>query len=245
MVATLVAPDRAHGDRCGARRRLWPWRAAWLSVWRSAFSCCRRDEPPARGRCYGPRGRPEQQRILVVANETLSGRGAARRDRAPCRRRGYGGVRRVPRPQHEAEDLDARTTTGPVRGRTQRLQGMLPRAPTGTVLKADRRHRRRRSGAGAGGRPAPVFGADEVIVSTHPPGRSHWLERDVVERSRERFDVPITHVVVDLERERVRTWPLAAASRRSYYLTASVPFIPACSWPGTGIEPRCRPRDRR
>ena len=25
-----------------------------------------------------------------------------------------------------------------------------------------------------------MFGADEVIVSTHPPGRSNWLERDVV-----------------------------------------------------------------
>jgi hypothetical protein len=52
-----------------------------------------------------------------------------------------------------------------------------------------------------------VFGADEVIVSTHPPGRSHWLERDVVERARERFDVPITHVIVDLERERGLTPP--------------------------------------
>jgi GABA permease len=55
-----------------------------------------------------------------------------------------------------------------------------------------------------------VFGADEVIVSTHPPGRSHWLERDVVERARERFDVPITHVVVDLERERGVSPPPAA-----------------------------------
>jgi len=47
-----------------------------------------------------------------------------------------------------------------------------------------------------------AFGADEVIVSTHPPGRSNWLERDVIARARERFDLPITHVVVDLERER-------------------------------------------
>jgi ABC-type uncharacterized transport system permease subunit len=45
-------------------------------------------------------------------------------------------------------------------------------------------------------------GAHEVIVSTHPPGRSHWLERDVVRRARERFEIPITHVVVDLDRER-------------------------------------------
>ena len=46
-----------------------------------------------------------------------------------------------------------------------------------------------------------VFAADEIVFSTHPPGRSNWLERGVVERVRERFDLPITHVVVDLERE--------------------------------------------
>jgi hypothetical protein len=46
-----------------------------------------------------------------------------------------------------------------------------------------------------------TFGADEIIISTHPVGRSNWLERDVVEKARERFAVPITHVVVDLERE--------------------------------------------
>jgi membrane protein implicated in regulation of membrane protease activity len=46
-----------------------------------------------------------------------------------------------------------------------------------------------------------TFGADEIIISTHPEGRSNWLERGVVERARERFAVPITHVVVDLERD--------------------------------------------
>ncbi len=43
-----------------------------------------------------------------------------------------------------------------------------------------------------------TFGADEIVISTHPPGRWHWLERNVVGQARERFDVPITHVVVDL-----------------------------------------------
>jgi hypothetical protein len=46
-----------------------------------------------------------------------------------------------------------------------------------------------------------TFGADEIIISTHPEGRSNWLERGVVENARERFAVPITHVVVDLRRE--------------------------------------------
>jgi GABA permease len=47
-----------------------------------------------------------------------------------------------------------------------------------------------------------TFGADEIIISTHPPGRSNWLEKDVIAHARERFDLPITHVVVDLEKER-------------------------------------------
>jgi hypothetical protein len=46
-----------------------------------------------------------------------------------------------------------------------------------------------------------TFGADEIVISTHPPGRSHWLERGVVDGARERFDVPVTHVVVDIEHQ--------------------------------------------
>ena len=38
---------------------------------------------------------------------------------------------------------------------------------------------------------------DELVVSTHPLGKSHWLERGVVEKARERFALPVTHVVVD------------------------------------------------
>jgi nucleotide-binding universal stress UspA family protein len=44
-----------------------------------------------------------------------------------------------------------------------------------------------------------TFRPDELIVSTHPIGRSHWLERGVVEKAGERFDIKLTHVVVDLE----------------------------------------------
>src|SRR5918996_431623 len=47
-----------------------------------------------------------------------------------------------------------------------------------------------------------AFGADEVIVSTLPPGRSNWLEAGILERLRDELDVPITHVVVDQEIER-------------------------------------------
>jgi hypothetical protein len=47
-----------------------------------------------------------------------------------------------------------------------------------------------------------TFGADELIISTHPPGRSNWLERDLIAVARQTYEVPITHVVVDLVHER-------------------------------------------
>jgi hypothetical protein len=46
-----------------------------------------------------------------------------------------------------------------------------------------------------------TFAPDELIISTHPEGRSHWLERGVVAGARERFAMPVTHVVVDLAAE--------------------------------------------
>ena len=46
-----------------------------------------------------------------------------------------------------------------------------------------------------------TFAPDELIISTHPPERSHWLERGVVTGARERFALPVTHVVVDLAKQ--------------------------------------------
>jgi GABA permease len=47
-----------------------------------------------------------------------------------------------------------------------------------------------------------VFPADEIVISTHPPERSRWLEHGVVDKAREQIDLPITHVVVDLSADR-------------------------------------------
>lgn len=47
-----------------------------------------------------------------------------------------------------------------------------------------------------------VFPADEIVISTHPPERSRWLEHGVVDRAREQIDLPISHVVVDLTADR-------------------------------------------
>lgn len=39
------------------------------------------------------------------------------------------------------------------------------------------------------------FAADELIVATHPPGKSHWLEKGLLDRARREFDGPVTHFV--------------------------------------------------
>jgi hypothetical protein len=44
-----------------------------------------------------------------------------------------------------------------------------------------------------------TFPADEIVVSTHPPERSNWLERGVVERLCTFYELPVTHVVADAE----------------------------------------------
>lgn len=44
------------------------------------------------------------------------------------------------------------------------------------------------------------FAADEIVISTYPPGRSNWLETGVVGRLEEELDIPITHVIADAAR---------------------------------------------
>ena len=45
---------------------------------------------------------------------------------------------------------------------------------------------------------AKTFRPDRIVISTHKPEHSAWLGQDVVTRARAQFDVPVTHVVVDL-----------------------------------------------
>jgi hypothetical protein len=143
-------------------------------------------------------------RILVVANETLSGRAL----RAEISKRGLGGEAHLKvvcpalnsKIKHWTNEEDeARQQAG------QRLQTLLSGLRS-EGFDAD----------GDIGDDDPVqamedalrrFPANEVIISTHPRGRSNWLERDVVQRAQERFDIPVTHVVVDLDREGVGPAP--------------------------------------
>jgi hypothetical protein len=140
-----------------------------------------------------------ERRILVIANETVRGETLRR-----CIQRRAEGVREeilvvVPAlnspVRHWASDED----DARARAR-ERLDRSLGR------LRDDGINAR-----GEVGDAEPIqaiedalrtFGADEIIISTHPEGRSNWLERGVVSGARQRFAVPITHVVVDLEAER-------------------------------------------
>ena len=147
------------------------------------------------------RGEADEHRILVVANETVGGEAL----REQIERRGEGQRSRVlvvspalnSPLRHWASDED------PARAQARkRLDASLERL--------------RQSGIEADGKVGDAeplqaiedavrtFGPDEIIISTHPEGRSHWLERGVVSGARERFAVPITHVVVDLEAEEER-----------------------------------------
>lgn len=71
-----------------------------------------------------------------------------------------------------------------------------------------------------------VFDPDEIVISTHPPARSNWLERQVVRKARERYAVPITHVVVDLLHESTSTddagrRPMVSPERRMRVFAAA------------------------
>jgi hypothetical protein len=156
-----------------------------------------RREPPRQTAPIPPSPAGERW-ILVIANETVAGE----RLREEIRRRSEGVTERVrvvcpalvSPVRYFASDEDA----GRERAQ-ERLEQSLAQLRTAGV-----------TAEGEVGDADPltaledalrIFGADEVIISTHPEGRSRWLERGVVRAARQRFDVPITHVVVDLEAE--------------------------------------------
>jgi GABA permease len=138
---------------------------------------------------------PDEHRILVVANETVGGPELldAVREAARASSRVFvispalnSPIRHWASDEDEArvkaqERLDASLTSMRASGLTVD-GGIGDGDPIQAIEDAIR-----------------TFRPDELIVSTHPEGRSHWLERGVVERARERFDIPLTHVVVDLE----------------------------------------------
>jgi hypothetical protein len=161
-----------------------------------------------------PAQRDGRQRILVISNETLLGREL----REELLRRGE------PR-------AELRVVAPVLPSRAHYLTSDIDR----DVAEARRRlddtlewaHEQGFDAAGRVGDDTPPltaiedelrrFAADELIISTHPPGRSHWLESGLVERAHEELDIPITHVIVDLGRQEVEIRPLDAerAARRT------------------------------
>jgi hypothetical protein len=150
----------------------------------------------------------DRRRILVVANETVAGR-ALRNE--VVHRAGGGADVRVVCPalnsplRHWASDEDGARADA-----ERRLAESLQALSSAGV-----------DASGEVGDADPIqaiedalrtFGADEIVISTHPPGRSNWLEKEVIERAREHCGVPITHVVVDLELERAGSAAKGAAS---------------------------------
>jgi hypothetical protein len=145
------------------------------------------------------RGDPGERRILVIANETVGGE--ALRERVEEHSRGHRTQVLVVTP---ALNSPVRTFTSDVDKAREEAQKRLD-SSLGRLREAGIEAR----GEVGDGDPLQAmedalrtFGADEIIISTHPEGRSNWLERGVVSGARERFAVPITHVVVDLEAER-------------------------------------------
>jgi uncharacterized membrane protein len=164
-------------------------------------------EPKIREPAVWERGPGDgRRRILVVANETVAGR--ALRAEVVLRAQPDADVLVVCPAlnsplRHWASDEDGARAEA-----QKRLDGSLAALAEAGVLAR-----------GEVGDADPIqamedalrtFGADEIILSTHPPGRSNWLEKGVVGRARESFDVPLTHVVVDLEHESEQAAPRAS-----------------------------------
>jgi GABA permease len=144
------------------------------------------------------RGGEDERRILVVANETVQGGELI--DCITAKSEGYREHVLVVTPalnsplRHWASDEDGARADAQLRLeaslRALRERGVEARGEVGDgdpLQALDDACR--------------AFGPDEIIISTHPEGRSHWLETGVVERARQRFDRPVTHVVVDLAAE--------------------------------------------
>ena len=142
----------------------------------------------------------DAHRVIVMANQTVGGRALLEEIKARCKGRRSEILVVVPALtssplEHWASDVD-----GAIAEARQRLEDSL-RAMESAGLTA-------RGEVGDHHEPNAAledalrhFAADEVIISTHPPQKSKWLERGVVERARREVPLPITHVVVDLEAE--------------------------------------------
>jgi membrane protein implicated in regulation of membrane protease activity len=164
-----------------------------LAVWLWIRS--RSDEPVQRTE-VARRGGENERRILVIANETVGGGELL----AMLRGKVEGVPARV-LVVTPALNSQVRTWASDEDGARAAAQGRLD----ASLAQLERNGVQAEGEVGDGDPLQAIedalrtFGADEIVISTHPEGRSHWLERNVVGAARDRFAVPITHVVVDLD----------------------------------------------
>jgi hypothetical protein len=145
------------------------------------------------------RGGDGKHRVLVVANETVGGGALLDEIQQRCRDHDCEILVITPalpvsRASHWASDVDEATELARQRMELSliaiselglRAKGEIGDSDPNVAIEDALR----------------AFPADEIVISTHPPARSRWLERGVVEQAREQIDLPITHVVVDLDAE--------------------------------------------
>jgi hypothetical protein len=147
------------------------------------------------------RGGDGRRRLLVVANETVGGEALLEEIRNRCRGRDAEIMVVTPalaasRAAHWASDVDEAMEAARQRMELSLIAiGELGIEAKGEVGDSDPNVAIEDA--------LRVFPADEIVISTHPPQRSRWLEHGVVERARKEIDLPVTHVVVDLSAERV------------------------------------------
>lgn len=159
---------------------------AWLGHGRAS------DPPP---RAVVTRSERGERRILVVANETLAGDAvhvAVRLAATPLPTRVHVVCPALnSRLSHWVSDED-RAISAAERRLRQSLERLRAAGVTATGEVGDSDPLQAIEDALRAER------VDAIVISTHPAGRSNWLERDVVERAAQRFGLPVTHVVVDL-----------------------------------------------
>ena len=152
-------------------------------------------EAAAEGRRAAPSPR---SRVLVVANRTLQGEELAARLRN--RAAGDSELRivapiLVSRARYRASDVDQEIEEAHERLAAAlvwaRSEGIRASGKVGDPMVA----------LGAIEDELRVFAADEVLISTYPPGMSNWLETNIVARLEEELDIPVTHVIVAPDRE--------------------------------------------
>ena len=158
-------------------------------IWEIASSDPDRRRPLSEAAAAGRLNAAHERRVLVVANRTLT----SDELRSELLRRAHDGAKvhfvvpiLVSRVHYIASDVDRE-----LKDARDRLLDALAWAQD-NGLQATGRVGDPNVALGAIEDELRRSGADEVIISTHPPSRSNWLETGIVKRLHDELDVPVT-----------------------------------------------------